>query len=48
LGELNNKNIDDVGEKIQKTTKELMKKGVPARTAAYASAMGYMRALRKK
>jgi hypothetical protein len=36
------------GEMIEETAENLMKKGVPARTAAYASSMGYLRQLKKK
>lgn len=34
------------GNKIDKATNELMEKGFPQRTAAFAAAMGYMRELK--
>ncbi|MFD2628923.1 hypothetical protein [Oceanobacillus kapialis] len=40
--------IKGAGEKIEETAENLMKNGVPARTAAFASSMGYLRHLKKK
>ncbi|WP_269635263.1 hypothetical protein [Oceanobacillus manasiensis] len=40
--------IKGAGEMIEETAESLMKKGVPARTAAYASSMGYFRQMKKK
>lgn len=38
---------EDAGKTIQNTVDKLMDKGVPAKTAAYAASMGYLRALKK-
>ncbi|WP_141554368.1 NAD-glutamate dehydrogenase [Virgibacillus ndiopensis] len=40
--------MEGAGEKIEKTAERLIEKGVPARTAAYAASMGYLRHLKKK
>ncbi|WP_169829354.1 hypothetical protein [Domibacillus antri] len=39
---------EDAGQKIQYAVDELMKKGVPARTAAFAASMGYLRTFKNK
>lgn len=39
---------NDFGNQIQKVAKELQKQGFPAKTSAYAAAMGYLRSLKKK
>lgn len=40
--------IDGAGEKIEKTAEQLIKRGIPANTAAYAASMGYLRDQKKK
>lgn len=40
--------IKGSGKKIEETAESLMRKGIPAKTAAYASSMGYLRQLKKK
>ncbi|WP_276245327.1 hypothetical protein [Virgibacillus profundi] len=40
--------IKGTGEKIEETAESLIRKGVPAKTAAYASSMGYLRHLKEK
>lgn len=37
----------NTGQRIQETTDELMKQGVPPRAAAFAASMGFLRELQK-
>lgn len=41
-------NIKGAGEKIEETAESLIRKGIPAKTTAYASSMGYLRQMKKK
>ncbi len=38
---------EGAGKNIQDTVDKLMEKGVPAKAAAYAASMGYLRTLKK-